>query len=110
MEKSYRQKSPVSPGVFIKEDILDEFGLTQDALAKRLGVSRRAVNEIINERRSVSAEMSLRLAKLTGTSAEFWLNLQNNVDIAKAISSIRSELERIKPLQPDDSSANHTIF
>lgn len=74
---------PPSPGDFIQEDILDEFELTQQQLADRIGVSRRSINELITERRGLSIEMALKLAELTGQSAEYWLNLQSLYDLWK---------------------------
>ena len=75
------QNRPTHPGEFIREDILEEFGLTQSALAERLGVSRRTINQLVNEQRSVSADMAIRLGKLTGTTPQLWLNLQTAIDL-----------------------------
>ncbi len=72
---------PTHPGEFIREDILREFGLTQVQLAEKLGVSRRTINQLINEKRTVSADMALRLGKFTKTSPQLWLNLQMAVDL-----------------------------
>ncbi len=86
------------PGVFIAEDILGEFGLTQEQLAKALGVSRRAVNQLVNDKRAVTADMALRLGKLTNTSAQFWLDLQSACDLARAQNADAKALKAIKPL------------
>jgi len=94
------QNQPVPPGVFIKEDILDEFGLTQGDLARRLGVSRRTINDLVNAKCALTAEMALRLAKLTGTTPEFWLNSQRAVDIALAERRLHGNLGVIAPLEP----------
>ena len=72
---------PTHPGVFIREDILDELKLTQEELAHRLGVSRRSINQLINGRRGVTADMALRLGQFTNTSPQMWLNLQMAVDL-----------------------------
>ncbi|MGX9354911.1 HigA family addiction module antitoxin [Roseobacteraceae bacterium S113] len=72
---------PHPPGYFIKQTILDAHGLTQDELAQRLGVTRRTVNELVRNRRSLTVDMALRLAKLTGQSADHWLTLQMIYDI-----------------------------
>ncbi len=75
------ENRPTHPAEFIREDILAEFQLTQGQLAERLGVSRRTINQLVNERRSITADMALRLGKLTNTSPQLWLNLQTAVDL-----------------------------
>lgn len=75
------ENRPTHPGEFIREDILEEFALTQSELAQQLGVSRRTINQIVNEKRGVSADMAIRLGKLTNTTAQLWLNLQTAVDL-----------------------------
>lgn len=72
---------PVHPGEVLREDFLKPLRLTQSQLAKELEVSFRAVNEIVNEKRSVSPEMAIRLAKRFGTSPQFWLGLQMDYDL-----------------------------
>ena len=75
------KRRPIHPGEFIREDILVEFGLTQQQLAERLKVHRRTINELVNGKRSVSADMALRLGKFTNTNPQMWLNLQNALDL-----------------------------
>ena len=77
-------RRPTHPGAILREDILPETGLTQGELAGRLGVSRRTVNEIIQERRPVTTDMACRLAVAFGNSPEFWLNMQQAVDLYEA--------------------------
>lgn len=74
----------VSPGSVLRKEIEGELGISQDRLAKALGVSRLTVNEIVNEKRNVTAEMALKLARALGTDPEFWLNLQQGFDLARA--------------------------
>ncbi len=62
------------------------------------GVSRQSVNELLRERRAVSPEMSIRLGRLFGNSAEFWLNAQRAVDLWEANEVIKSDVARIQPL------------
>ncbi len=78
---------PIHPGEFIREDILEELGLTQQQLADRLKVHRRTINELVNGKRGISADMALRLGKFTNTSPQMWLNLQNAVDLWDAYHS-----------------------
>lgn len=72
---------PTHPGIFIREDILNEFALTQEQLAHWLGVSRRSINQLVNGKRGITADMALRLGQFTNTSPQMWLNLQMAVDL-----------------------------
>lgn len=74
----------VSPGRVLREKIEKRLGISQDRLAKAIGVSRLTINEIVNEKRTVTAEMALKLAKALGTDPEFWLTLQQGFDLARA--------------------------
>ena len=82
-----------------KRRFLPDYGLSVSGLAKALGVSRQTINELLRERRSVSPEMALRLSRLFGNSAEFWLNLQRNVDLWEAENAIKEDVKRIQPLR-----------
>lgn len=84
------ENRPTHPGEFIKEDILLEFELTQQELADKLGVSRRSINQLVNEKRGVTAGMALRLGKFTRTSPQLWLNLQTAVDLWDAMQAADS--------------------
>lgn len=92
------QRRPVHPGEILREDFVPEYELSVSGLATALGVSRQSVNELLRERRAVSPEMALRLARLFGNSAEFWLNMQRGVDLWDAQATIKDELQQIKPL------------
>jgi addiction module HigA family antidote len=92
------QRKPTHPGEILKEDFLPDYGLTVASLAESLGVSRQSVNELLRERRAVSTEMAMRLARLFGNSPEFWLNAQRAVDLWVAQQSVKKEIARIKPL------------
>lgn len=93
------QRPPVHPGEMLREEFLPDYGLTVAGLAEALGVSRQSVNELLRERRALSPEMALRLAKLFGTSPEFWLNLQRSVDLWAAAAQVRDAVAQIKPLR-----------
>ena len=75
---------PIHPGEILKEEYLDPMGITAAALARALCVSAPTVNDIVRERRNVSADVALRLAAALGTTAQFWLNLQASYDLRKA--------------------------
>ena len=92
------QRKPTHPGEMLREDFLPDYGLTVAGLAELLGVSRQSVNELLRERRAVSPEMALRLARLFGNSPEFWMNAQRTVDLWIAAQSVQAEVDRIKPL------------
>lgn len=92
------QRKPTHPGEMLREDFLPDYDLTVTRLAESLGVSRQSVNKLLRERRAVSPEMALRLARLFGNSPEFWLNAQRSVDFWMVAQSVKDEVERIKPL------------
>jgi antitoxin HigA-1 len=74
--------TPVHPGEVLKDE-LEEICLTQSALAKHIGVLPKTINEICRGKRGISAEMSMKLSKALGGSAQFWLNLQNSWEIGQ---------------------------
>lgn len=82
-------RSPPHPGDVLRRLLADR-RITQDRLAEAMRVSRYSVNQLINGRRAVTAEMALRLAKALSTSPEFWLNLQRGVDLHDARRRIGS--------------------
>jgi addiction module HigA family antidote len=65
----------------LREDVLPALGITQAVLASHLGVSRLTVSELIHEKRALTAEMAVRIAKVLGGSAESWLRMQDAVDL-----------------------------
>jgi antitoxin HigA-1 len=93
-----RDVRPIHPGEMLREDFLPDYGLTVSSLADSLCVSRQTVNELIRERRAVSPAMALRLSRLFGNSAEFWLNAQRAVDLWDAAQAVGSDIKRINPL------------
>ena len=78
---------------------MPDFGLSVAQLASKIGVSRQTVNQLVSERRALSPSMALRLARRFGTSPEYWLNMQRNVDIWDSFDSERDLIESIEPLQ-----------
>lgn len=94
-----RKVRPTHPGEMLREDFLPDYGLTVSNFAQALGVSRQTVNELLRERRAVSPEMALRLARLFGNTAEFWLNAQQAVDLWDGARGIKKQLARISPLK-----------
>src|SRR3954466_12418128 len=80
-----RKRRPTHPGEILREDVLPETGLSQGAFASLLGVSRRTVNEILQEKRPVTVDTAHRLARVLGTSPDVWLGLQQDVDLWDAL-------------------------
>lgn len=77
-----RTRPPAHPGRILKNLYLEPLGITNTKLATTLGVSRKAISQIVNEGKSVTPEMAFRLSQaFPNTSAEFWLNLQHHYDL-----------------------------
>jgi addiction module HigA family antidote len=93
------KRRPTHPGEMLREDFMPDFGLTVASLADAIGVSRQSINELLRARRALSPEMALRLGRLFGNSAEFWVNAQRAVDLWDATQEIQEEVARIRPLQ-----------
>src|SRR2546423_5098047 len=91
-----RKRRPTHPGKILREDVLPAAGLTQDKLARLLGISRRTVSEIMHERRPVTIDIAHRLARAFGTSPEMWLGLQQGVDLWDTNHARRKEYKPIK--------------
>ena len=94
------KRQPVSVGEMITEEFLLPMGLTQGKLAEAMSVSRKTVNELCTNRRAVTADTALMLAKVFGNTADFWLTLQQRNDLWKALNSPkrRARIERAKSL------------
>jgi addiction module HigA family antidote len=90
---------PTHPGEMLLEEFLKPLGMTQVELAQRLGVSYPRVNELIHARRGVTPDTALRLERLFGMEAQFWLNLQQTWDLYQAMHSpAAKEIRKIKRL------------
>ena len=77
-------KTPVHPGAIVREDCLTPLGLSVTEGAKRLGVGRQTLSNLINEKASVSIEMAYRLSKAFGSTPETWLGMQLAYDLARS--------------------------
>ncbi len=93
-------KNPVHPGEILKEEFLDELGLTSGKLAKALHVPRTRIERLVAQKMGVSADTALRLARYFETTPEFWLNLQRGYDLSITAqdSDLAGDLEAILPL------------
>ena len=88
----------IHPGEILLEEFLKPMGISQTRLAKSMLVPPRRVNEIVLGKRAITADTALRLAKVFGTSVQFWMGLQDEYELREARSAIRDTLERLQPL------------
>jgi addiction module HigA family antidote len=93
-----RKRRPTHPGEVLREEILPETHLSQTELARRLGVSRALVSNLVNERRAITPDLAHRLARVFNTTPELWHNLQQAVDVWETFTANRSDYSKIKPL------------
>ena len=91
-------RKPTHPGAILREDVLPALGMTQTELAKRLAVSRLTVSELLHEKRGLSADLAIRLGKLTGSTPESWLRMQETLDLWVLNQSKASEYAQIERL------------
>ena len=96
-------RPPTHPGEMLREEFLKPLELTQTEFAARLGVSYPRLNEIVRGKRGVTPDTALRLARVLGMSADFWLGLQQDWDLWHALRS--EEAEEIARLEPLSSGA-----
>ena len=85
---------PVHPGEVLSEEFLKPLGLSQNRVALDIGVPPRRINEIVLEKRRITADTALRLARYFNTSPQFWLGLQADYDLDVASLSLGDRLER----------------
>ncbi len=93
-----KKLAPMHPGEVLREEFLVPLKLKPYGAAKMLGIPRTRIERIVAEEIGITADTALRLAKLFGTSAEFWLNLQSRYDMLTAQKEISRELRKIKPV------------
>ncbi|TPJ57184.1 HigA family addiction module antitoxin [Mesorhizobium sp. B2-7-1] len=93
-------RKPATVGEILTEEFMQPLGLTQTALAEAMGVQRKHVNELCNDRRNVTAATALILARVFGNSSDFWLNVQRRSDLWQVMNSPdeRARVDRAKPL------------
>ena len=95
---------PVHPGEILREEFMKPRGLSQNALARALNVPPRRINEIVLEKRDITADTALRLARYFGTSAEMWTGLQADYDLRRVryekARTIEREVEPLAAIEP----------
>ena len=88
------KQAPIHPGEILREEFLKPMELSQNGLARALRVPPRRINEIVLEKRGISADTALRLARFFGTTAEMWLGLQADYDLRLARFQKERQIER----------------
>jgi len=94
-----RKRRPTHPGAILREDVLPAAGINQSQLADLIGVSRRTVHEVVQERRAISVDMAQRLSRILGNHPQLWLNMQQAVDLWDTAEEKRAEYDKLKPLK-----------
>jgi antitoxin HigA-1 len=94
----------IHPGEILREEFLKPLGISPYELGKRLHVPVPRVNDIVLERRGISADTAIRLSRFFGTTEQFWMNLQAAYEIGQVKASHGAEIERIKPRSASASS------
>jgi len=95
----------IHPGEILREEFMLPLGLSSNALAKAIGVTPTRINEIVREKRGITADTALRLARFFGTDVQSWLNLQQQYEISCAQEAIGKALAAIKPWQSTDNTS-----
>ncbi|MEY4593133.1 MAG: hypothetical protein RIR18_2028 [Pseudomonadota bacterium] len=91
-------RKPTHPGAVLREDVLPALDITQGELANRLSVSRLTVSEVLHEKRGLSADLAIRIGKLTGTTPESWLRMQETLDLWELSQTKASLYAQIQPV------------
>jgi addiction module HigA family antidote len=98
-----RMKNPPHPGRIVRQECIEPLGLTITEAAKRLGVTRQTLNNLVNGKGGISPEMSIRLSKAFGSNPEVWLGMQMEYDLAQAEKSA-------KKIKVSRITSRHAVF
>ena len=95
------KRKPVSVGEMLTLEFMEPLGITQAELADKAGLPRKHVNELCRDRRAITADTALILARVFGNSADFWLNTQRRTDLWAALNTPKrlTRIQRAKPLR-----------
>jgi addiction module HigA family antidote len=92
--------TPIHPGEILREEFMKPLGLSQNALARALNIPPRRINEIVLEKRGITADTALRLARCLNTTAELWAGLQSDYDLRVARCAKSRQIEKqVRPLE-----------
>jgi addiction module HigA family antidote len=89
---------PVHPAEILREDVLPALGRPKAEIARLMGISRQTLYDLLNERQPITAQMALRIGKLTGTTGESWLRMQSQYDMKIAERAMADEIAKIPTL------------
>ena len=89
-----KELDPIKPGEILREDFLEPLGISINRLSRELSVPPNRVSEIVNGKRSITADTALRLQRYFGVEAQFWLNLQTEYDLRMMKHKIWADIER----------------
>lgn len=98
MKPPNKMRKPTHPGALLREDVLPALHISQTEFARRLGVSRLTVSELLHEKRALSPDMAMRLARLLNTTPESWLNMQQALDLWDLAQNSKGEYARIETI------------
>ena len=93
-----RSMKTITPGEILLEEYLIPLGISQNALGRALGVSRRTINKIVLGRRSITPEMSMKLGRFFGQTSEFWFRVQSNCDFRNLRKREQALTAKVRPL------------
>ena len=93
-----RSMKTITPGEILLEEYLIPLGISQNALGRALGVSRRTINKIVLGRRSITPEMSMKLGRFFGRTWEFWFRVQSNCDFRDLRKREQALTAKVRPL------------
>ena len=88
----------IHPGEILREEFLKPMGISVYYLARQIHVTRSRVNDIVRERRAITADTALRLARFLGTTPQFWMNMQMSYELRKAENEHGPKISRIEPV------------
>jgi len=98
---------PITPGEILREDFMEPLDISINRLARDLSVPPNRISEIVNGKRSISADTALRLQRYFGVEAQFWLNLQTEYDLRMIKRKIWTDIERrIIPVKPSETQSD----
>jgi len=90
-----RLRAPAHPGRILKEDLLDPLGLSVNRLAAELGIPANRLSQIVNGKRAITPDTSIRLGRYFGFTAEFWHNMQKHYEFELVRRSSQARIERV---------------
>jgi len=100
---------PITPGEVLREDFMEPLDISINQLARDLSVPPNRIREIVNGKRSISADTALRLQRYFGVEAQFWLNLQTEYDLRMVKRKIWTDIERrITPVKPSETLSENS--